>query len=201
MDTNFMRQTLSAPVNLLRPSNEEERGVFHNKKGWFYTFGLESGPRFVARIDKGKDLYTFRPLDNSADPLVQFQWYATGTHFPGILPRFNVACETNAKATEGERRELERILGPKAEEYTEEKAFGFLKTKLVRYYYPEIFQRAYILRERLVENEAKKQQLEAIREEFRAGKREIQSLMLPNDNASIDQVTQQAINRRKQRNG
>lgn len=198
MDTNAMRQILSAPVNLLRPANEEERGLFHNKKGWFYTFGLESGPRFVARIDKAKDLYTFRPLDNSADPLLQFQWYATGTQYPGILPRFNVVCKTDAKATEGDRLELERILGPKAEEYTKKMgAFGFMKVQLVRYYYPEIFQKAYMVREHLVKNQEKIRELSEIRREFRRGQRALQGLMIPNDN-STNKMIQHKLNERRQ---
>ncbi len=199
MDTNYMRQMLSAPVSLLRPSSEEERGLFHNRKGWFYTFGLETGPKFVAHIDKGKNIYTFRPLDNLVNPLIQFQWYATDTRYPGILPMFDVVCKTGPNASDGDSREFGRILGPKAEEYTEKAAFGFLKTKLVRYYYPDVFQKAYRLREGLLEREAKIQQLSETRREFREAEHKLQGLMIPND--SIDQITQNIINERRQKNG
>lgn len=198
MNTESMKQILSAPVNLLRPANEEERRLFHNKKGWFYTFVLESGPRFVTHIDKGKDIYTFRSLNNSADPLDQFTWYRTGTRLPGILPVFDVDCETKPGATDRDRLELNRILGPKGTGYTKKiGAFGFMKVKLVHYDYPEIFQKAYMVRERLVKNQKKIQELSEVRREFREGQRALQGLMIPNNN-STNQMIQHKLNERRQ---
>ena len=197
MTVESMKQILESPVTLLRPANEEERKLFHNKKGWFYTFGLESGARFVTHIDKGRDHYTFRSLDNSAAPLVQFQWYETGTHFPGVLPRFDVVCQTAPNTPDEDRCELERILGPKGTEYTEKKAFGFMRIKLVHYDYPEIFQKAYILRERLVDNERKIKKLSEIRKEFKQGQRKLQGLMIPNGYSTNQQI-QHKLNERRQ---
>lgn len=201
MTDESVKRILTAPVVLRRPSNEEECARFRNKKGWFYTFGLESGPRFVARIDKKEDIFTFRALDDSVAPLVQFRWESTHTSIPGLFPMWDVECETAPGTTDEEKDRLEEILGPKGTEYVAKGCFGLLRVKLVHYTYPDIFIKAYKLKKRLLAQEAKRQELLEVRKEFRSEQRKVQGcVILPqgNNDNSINQMVQHKLNERRQ---
>jgi len=93
MTDESVKRILKAPVILLRPSSEEERGRFHNKKGWYYTFGLKSGQSFVAHFSRGQNsILTFRPLNNLVPELTQFKWEQRPAC--GCLPPYSVFCQT-----------------------------------------------------------------------------------------------------------
>lgn len=76
-----VKEILSAPIALVRPSTDKEKEVFMDKKGgYFYTVGLASGQKFAAHIGEDKDktepteVFTLRPLENLLPNLREIQW-------------------------------------------------------------------------------------------------------------------------------
>lgn len=81
MPTPRVKEILSAPITLCRPSTEQERKIFGDKKdGYFYTVGLASGQKFAAHIGEDEDkigpteVFTLRPLENLLPNLREIQW-------------------------------------------------------------------------------------------------------------------------------
>jgi len=180
-------QILSAPVNLLRQSNEEERGVFpKDQKGWFYTFGLKSGQSFVANFDGINDGFIFRPLNNLVPQLVEFQWKKQ--YYFGNSPLFSVFCQITSGTSMEEKKLLEQILSPKREERNE------CAINIIGYRYPEMLAKARDVKRQLLANERAQQEL-------LKGQERLRSLMIPNSNDSTNQTTQYTINERRQKNG
>jgi len=202
------KRVLTAPIILLRPSSEEEKGVFRDQPngGWFYTFGLKSGINYVARIDKKRDVFTFRPLDKTAIfPLVQFQWRSTRTEFPGIFPQFDVVCQTAPGTTQKETEWFEGILGPSEEEFTDKVAFGLLKATRYRFRYPTVLTKVVAIKKQIKENEywqrqASKQEKD-IKKILLKGHAKLQALMLPNKTSENQKVQQIIIQERRKQNG
>jgi len=78
MEKSEVKRILSAPICFLLRSTDEERNVFADKKdGYFYTFKLASGQRFVGYVPEEEEVYTFRPLNNLVPNLKELQWKKT----------------------------------------------------------------------------------------------------------------------------
>jgi len=112
-----VKEILSAPITLCRPSTEQERKIFGDKKGgYFYTVGLASGQKFAARmsVDEGKgepkELFTLRPLENLLPNLREIQWRISrvfGGH--GV----DTKCRLSAPVSKEEQQVYQDELSPK----------------------------------------------------------------------------------------
>ncbi len=208
MAEQSVKQILTAPIVFLRPSNEEERRLYCDQPngGWFYTFGLKSGINYVTRIDKKRDVFTFRPLDRTiTTPLVQFQWKSTRTEFPALFPEFDVVCQTAPGTSQKETEWFEKILGPSAEELKVKAAFGLLQTTCYRFHYPEVLTKVVAIKKQIKENEywqrqALKQEKE-IKRILLKGHAKLQELMIPNNSTQNKIVQQKTIQERRKQNG
>lgn len=205
MDSESTRQILTAPIVLLRPSTEEERGLFHNKKnGWFYTFGLKSGQSFVARFSKGNDeqnIFLFRPLKNLVPQLAQFQWQRR-KHLFTVFPIYLTTCQTTPMTSQEETKILAEILEPTRIDVPRK---HFWNEKVFRWRYPEMLVKAHQIKEQLMVNMDMRAQLfehqKHMKQSLLEGQRRLQSLMIPNNNVLMDHTVRRIINERGQRNG
>ena len=81
MFKSSVKEILSAPITLVRPSTEKEKEVLADKQGgYFYTIGLASGQKFAAHLGESieggepEQIYTLRPLENLLPNLHEIQW-------------------------------------------------------------------------------------------------------------------------------
>ncbi|MBQ3695725.1 MAG: hypothetical protein II938_01980 [Alphaproteobacteria bacterium] len=119
-----VKEILSAPITLARPSTDKEREVFADKQGrclftvgspsgYFYTIGLASGQKFVAHIGSENnqvDAFTLRPLKNLLPNLKEIQWNACN-----LFPERGITtyCRFVERGTEEEWRTYQEELSPK----------------------------------------------------------------------------------------
>ncbi|MBP5344479.1 MAG: hypothetical protein J6Y85_05360 [Alphaproteobacteria bacterium] len=193
MTDESVKRILSAPIVLLRESNGEERGLFHNKKGWLYTIGLESGQSFVAHIAKGKEaVFTLRPLNNLVPQLTQVRWEQRPVL--GYLPPFATFCETTPETSEMEKALFADIFEPVFETLPKKHPWPWTATGY-RFHYPKIWASLHKIWRQLSENKRIQQQY---RRALHDGYRKLQGLMIPCDTHSTNQMTQDLINERRQ---
>lgn len=78
MEQEHIRRILSAPVCYFLKSTEEEKALFPDKQGWFYTAKLASGQRFVAHMNSDanavENIFTLRPINHLLPDLKEIQW-------------------------------------------------------------------------------------------------------------------------------
>ena len=187
-----VKDILSAPITLLRPSNEEEKGLFHNHDaGWFYTFGLKSGQSFVAHFNKTDDIFVFRPLKNLVPQLMQVQWEKRRTY--GVFPECWTTCRVIAGTSDQEKALLEEILGPVRGNPPKNSLYPF------SYYYPEMLARVSQVKNQLVENE---RILLNTRLQLQEGQKRLKKMLIPEGGNSTNQIIQQKITQeRRKQNG
>ena len=117
MEQAKIKSILTAPINLLRWSTEEERGVFSSIRtgDCFCTFGLSSGQTFVGRIPVQDGVFTFKPLHNLLPKLTRIEWKkAKHTWDLGYDTRWY----TSAKMSEDEVACYKSILTPRPDTST-----------------------------------------------------------------------------------
>ena len=186
MTNESVKQILTAPVVLLRPSNEEERRVFSKDgQGWFYTFGLQSGQSFVAHLDKNYDIFALRPFNNLVPQLEEVQWDRRNTF--GVCSLFDTFCQTKPGTPAAEREFLTKILSPTREERDETHPWS---ARIYSYRYPEMLEKVSQLKRQLVENDK-------LKRELLKGQQRLQSLMIDNT-SSTNKQTQYKLNERRQ---
>ena len=167
MTDESVKRILTAPIVLLRPSNEDERRLFpKEEKGWFYTFGLQSGQSFVARLPKNEDVFTFRPLNNLVPQLIQFEWEKQRTY--GVFSPVRTICQTTLDTSEEDKTLLTDVLSAVREDVNAEYPW---QARVYRYRYPEMFVKANALRKQLVENER-------LQHALLKGQKELQKIMI-----------------------
>ena len=119
-----VKEILSAPITLARPSTEKEKEVFADQKGkmlftvgvptgYFYTIGLASGQKFVANMGSENDqvdAYNLRPLENLLPNLKEIQWKICNL-FPGHGT--NTHCRFAPPVSQEEWRTYQEELSPK----------------------------------------------------------------------------------------
>ena len=190
MTDESVKRILTAPVTLLRPSSEaEEQAVFHRTKGRFYTIGLKSGQSFVAQFPGqntednpfSEDNFAFqlRPLKNLVPQLEGVKWIFTGLGGPQI----RTLCAVTPETTEKEKLFLEDVFGSHVvkQSYWDK---GFYRPH-------EMFVKLNNVNNQLLENERLKKAL-------MTGQQRLQNLMIQDDNDSINQITQNLMNERRQ---
>ena len=177
-----VKQILLAPLTLVRPSDDAERGLFADKKeGWFYTIGLGSGQSFVVRIEKQKDCFTLRPKDNLLPHLTQLEWRErSAVEDLG----FDTFCEVTPDASKEEALRYEEILSPVPED---ESKYALTKIDFKRYQYPEIVKRLLALKEAALADEQ-------LRKNLLTAQKRLHSLFLFNDK-NIDNSLMQQMGR------
>ena len=136
------KQILLSPLKLVRLSNEEERGLFADKRdGYFYTIGLSSGQSFVAHLNRQEDVFTLRPKDNLLPHLTQVEWRKrSSVEDLG----FDTFCLVTPDASKDEALHYEEILSPVPEDETK---YALTKIAFKHYQYPELLKRLLDLKE------------------------------------------------------
>ena len=188
MDRKIIEQILTAPLVLLRPSNEEERGLFPSTSGTFYTVGLQSGQNFVALLPGGHSIkddddpfslnhfsFRLRPVNNLVPQLEEIKWVCIGTYGG---PGHDTHCTVTPGTTEKEKALLEEVLSPKE---------GYTRYGVRIHCSHEMFIKL---------NEVYNQRLEndRLKHALIAGQEKLQNLMLPNNNNLKNQKTQYIMN-------
>ena len=184
---------MNAPVTLLRPSSEaEKQATFHGINGRFYTVGLRSGQSFVAKLpawDEKNDpfatenfAFRLRPLNNLLPQLKEVVWIYSGTKGP----QATTLCEVTPETTKQEKQLFECIFGEhKVKSSCFDKGF----------YQPhEMFVKLDKVDHQLCENAR-------LQKALRDGQQQLRALMMLDNNSSMNQVIQDQINERRQKNG
>jgi len=183
-----MRQILSAPITLLRPSNEQERSLFHKKKGWYYTIELKSGQSFVAHFDNEDAIFTARPLNNLVPLLRQVEWKKRIAWEP--TSPYDTTFTIEDDPSEDEKKVFNEVFGAKKAEiktsWWERQTYVYRPCEMLRHLSR--------IRDILVENEQLQKQL-------LKGQKILQGLMIPSQDDSISPVIQNELNERRQKNG
>ena len=110
MTNETIARVLTSPISRLCPANEDEKGVFADKKeGWFYSLGLASGQSFIVHLDKQKDNFTLRPVHNLLPHLTQIEWQKKH-EFDDL--GYNTICKTTPDASKEEIAAYETVLSP-----------------------------------------------------------------------------------------
>ena len=140
MEDKRIRQILSAPVCHFVRSTEEEKALFPDKKGWFYSIKLASGQRFVGCVSANGDeeSYTFRPLKNLIPGLSELKWEKT----KDVTDLgYKTICQVKEGTSDEEKTLYEDILAPKAVP-----APFFTKADIKHYSYHPMLERCIWLR-------------------------------------------------------
>lgn len=112
MEDKRIREILSAPICLFLRSTNDEKAIFPDKKGFFYTIGLASGQRFVGHVsmDDDKESYTFRPLKNLIPNLLELNWEKT----KDVTDLgYKTTCQVKEGTSDEEKAFYEDVLAPK----------------------------------------------------------------------------------------
>ena len=113
MEDKKIREILSAPICRFLRSTNEEKAIFPDKGGFFYTIGLASGQRFVGHVSMKDDEenYTFRPIKNLIPNLLEVRWEKT----KDVMDLgYKTICQVKEGTTDEEKTFYENVLAPKA---------------------------------------------------------------------------------------
>ena len=185
MEKAEITRILSAPISLLRHSSEKEKELFSDKTGgYFFTFGLASGQRFVGYIPEMQESYLFRPLKNLLPNLQEIQWEReTITDISDL--GYVTTCRTLSGTSDEEKQAYMDVLVPKPEDPSH---FPFTRIAFKYYSYHPMLGRARDLQMAELEHEKAKQAL------IKSQKR-IDSLLISGKSKNL---IQQKFNKRRQ---
>lgn len=113
MEDKRIREILSAPICRFLRSTNDEKTIFPDKIGFFYTIGLASGQRFVGHVsmENDKESYTFRPIKNLIPNLLEFNWEKT----KDVTDLgYKTTCQVKEGTADEEKTFYENVLAPKA---------------------------------------------------------------------------------------
>lgn len=185
MSTAPIKQILSTPVALLRPSDNKEKGAFSDKQdGWFYTLALKSGQSFVVCLDKKEEIFTLRPQNNLLPNLTQIEWKKR--HAYDDLG-YDTTCTTTASASKEEKAAYAEILTP----ISDERPNSLTKVFFKHYLYPPLL-------ERMIELKSALTVCENLQQTLAKAQKKLHSLQVTGEKSPINQSIQKKQQERRQ---